>query len=188
MEGNLNAAGFAVFVIKVFSLALQCVGKKVVVVNGVRNQRLNITMTFTIGAARKKKANIPNENYSWVEFTFSIKSMRKAWWSHSARWHCVPNHSTTPQVDPILHEINMSFHIYNKKRRQNVPQGFKREKTAMLKYCVATSNISYGESVQRRGEWQIRRTKANILASAIAWRIGPQPLIDLSASLNDGGV
>jgi len=37
MEGNLNAAGFAAFVIKVFSLVLQCVGKQVLL-NGVRNQ------------------------------------------------------------------------------------------------------------------------------------------------------
>lgn len=43
MEGNLNAAGFAVFVIKVFSQALQRVGKQAVV-NGVRNQWLNITV------------------------------------------------------------------------------------------------------------------------------------------------
>lgn len=63
MEGNLNAAGFAVFVIKVFSLALQCVGKQAVV-NGVRNQWLNITVARPLKQEPLIKANIPSKNYS----------------------------------------------------------------------------------------------------------------------------
>lgn len=53
MEAVWNAAGFRVFVIKVFLLAMQRVGKQAGV-NSAGNQWLNITVTSTTGEAQER--------------------------------------------------------------------------------------------------------------------------------------
>lgn len=102
------------------------------------------------------------------------------------------NYSTPPGLSLSHFVWNQCVFTHLQSNRQTLPQGFSRERNQPSKNipqaCVATSNILYRVCVQRRGEWIIRQTKENMLASTNACGTGPQPLIDLSASLNDGGI